>query len=405
MNPFLPLTEMIPDAEARVWADGRLYLYGSLEQAGVEAWCSGGYKVFSTADLVTWTDHGISFDISQVGFSDAPVLFAPDCVYYRGRYYLFFCMPGGREGVAVADGPAGPFGDASPVAGADGLGIDPAVLVDDDGRAYLYWGQDQLYVAQLAEDLRSIVPETLRKGILTGAQHGFHEGASIRKFQGRYYLVYCDDTRGRASCLSYATADSPFGPFERKGVIIDNANCDPLSWNNHGSLCAFNGQWYIFYHRSSGNSRHNRRACMEPITIHPDGGIDEVRMTSSGAERAVDATRGIDSERVCSLYGRIYLRRDGSAEFLHSEGSGNKAVFRYYQFRGQTRLRATVRGHGRFSMSSDSMAAPSLVEIAVDSADSWSTIECTLGTPLSGVRCLYLDFAEGRVDLLRIEFS
>ena len=58
MNPTLPLQHFVPDAEARVWQDGRLYVYGSCDISGNTRYCSKHYRVYSTSDLVSWTDHG-----------------------------------------------------------------------------------------------------------------------------------------------------------------------------------------------------------------------------------------------------------------------------------------------------------------------------------------------------------
>ncbi|MBN2501571.1 MAG: family 43 glycosylhydrolase, partial [Anaerolineales bacterium] len=217
MNPLLPLQHFLPDAEARQWADGRLYLYGSLDLSGRTSYCSWEYHVFSSADLITWTDHGQSFRAAppdpSFEWSNAP-LFAPDCIYHHGRYYLFFCDAANREGVAVSASPTGPFTGAVPVEGADADAIDPAALVDDDGRVYYFWGQFHLRGAQLSPDLRAIRPETLHTSLLNEAEHGFHEGASIRKRDGIYYMVYADISRGRPTCLGYATARAPLGPYE-----------------------------------------------------------------------------------------------------------------------------------------------------------------------------------------------
>lgn len=404
MNPILPRSEYIPDTEARVWADGRLYLYGSRDREGVEDYCSNSYKVFSTDDLVHWTDHGVSFETGRVGFCEAKTLYAPDCVFAHGRYWLFFCMPGGREGVAVSDTPAGPFVNASPVEGADGLGIDPTALVDDDGSVYLYWGQDSLHAARLSDDMRSILPATLHHGVLTHEAHGFHEGASIRKIKGRFVLLYCDGTRGRATSLSYAVADSPFGPFDRRDVVIDNTNCDPLSWNIHGSLCNFRNQWYVFYHRSSGNSRYQRRVCAEPVTIHPDGTIDEVCMTTRGAGPTLRAADGIDAWRACSLYGRIHTRVEGNREFLHSEGEGNTAELRDVLFAGESSLRVCVRGSGGFLINPGWLTAPSLARIEVEEASDWIVVVTPLLQIPEGELSLHLYFTGGTLDVGEMTF-
>ena len=145
--------------------------------------------------------------------------------------------------------------------------------------------------------MREIDESTLNTHLLTEEEHGFHEGSSVRKRNGIYYFVYTDISRGKASCLSYATSKSPLGPFKKGGVIIDNTGSDPDNWNNHGSIAEYNGQWYVFYHRASHNSNYSRRTCVEPIYFNEYYGKElkkeDLRKLTSQLEDAVQ--KAIDS--------------------------------------------------------------------------------------------------------------
>ena len=154
-NPYLPLNEYIPDGEPHVFGD-RLYIYGSHDKAGGTAYCEDHYEVWSApvSDLRNWRSEGISYlrtqDPSNKG--DAMQLWAPDVTQGPdGRYYLYYCFSFYPEiGVAVSDHPAGPFTFYGHVhypphilGGKllqEGMVFDPAVLTDDDGRVYLYYG-------------------------------------------------------------------------------------------------------------------------------------------------------------------------------------------------------------------------------------------------------------------------
>ena len=410
MNPILPIQHFVPDAEARVWDDGRMYIYGSYDISGRTSYCSWEYRVFSSADLVHWEDHGVSFRSTgpgaEVPWSGAP-LFAPDCIFTNGRYYLFFCSADRSEGVAVSRSPSGPFSEAVPIEGANGDAIDPAVLLDDDGQVVYYWGQFHLRGARLrGPDLCAIDPDTLVTDLITEAGHGFHEGASIRKRNGIYYLVYTDISRGRATCLSYATSTSPLGPFTKGGVIIDNTGCDPETWNNHGSIAEFNGQWYIFYHRSSQGSNFNRRVCVEPIHFNADGSIDEVEMTTQGVGPALLATRPIEAWRACLLHGHVRTAAEGPTEhdntvreWLTRIHHNDWAAFKYIDFDDQP----VTLFHAR----AGSPTYGGLIEIHLDAPDGeligvcgvprtggwtkWYTLTCKLNE-VHGVRAVYLVF-------------
>lgn len=304
MNPILPREHFVPDGEARVMPDGRLYLYGSYDISGKTGYCSDVLHVFSTDDMIHWTDHGVCFtsrDVPWAGPEDE--LYAPDCIHRDGKYYLYFCMRGNAEGVAVADTPWGPFRDPKPIKEADGDSIDPAVFIDDDGQAYYYWGQFSLRGAKLKDDMCTLDESTLNRNIIDEKRHGFHEGSSVRKRNGLYYLVYTESTRGRATCLGYGISTSPLGPFEHKGIIVDNMGCDPKTWNNHGSIAQFKGQWYVFYHRSSQNSEFNRRMCVEPIFFEEDGIIREVPCTTQGTQPPIPSLRGLDAADACRMGG------------------------------------------------------------------------------------------------------
>lgn len=403
MNPFLDNQYYIPDPEARVWNDGRLYIYGSCDVRGADQWCSDKYHVFSTDDLINWTDHGVSLEKENIDFKTHRPLAAPDCVFKDGTYYLYFCMNGlgGREGVAVSENPGGPFKNPLQIEHTDR--IDPAVLVDDDGKSYFYWGQMEMKGAELNEDMVSIKPETTCT-LMNHENSGFIEAASIRKINGLYYMVYSDTTRGLGTCLSYAIAESPLGPYEKKGVIIDNAHCNRFSWNNHGSLCEFKGQWHIFYHRSTHNSKYSRKTCAEPVTINPDGSIDEVEMTTQGAEPPIDASREIEAYRSCQLYGNIHSAFEGETEYLTNTLKHDFASYKYLMFSGQKKFSARVKGTGSLNVHLESAFWIPACTLEFDSPDAWTTVECDF-PETHGKQSVHLTFNDEGLSVQSFKFN
>lgn len=378
MNPILPPEWHIPDGEAHVF-DGELYLYGSCDQSK-EHFCSGEYYVAHTRDLHYWQIDGPSFRavdapwrsksqmhssvsmaksfdelpqhikeflpasarqipieeivraIEENAKKDLPketLLYAPDVTQKNGKTYLYLCMSDDSEGVAVAGSPTGPFMDAIQLkidqSGMPVTGIDPAVFVDRDGQGYYYWGQFCANCARLTPDMTALCEDSVTEGVLTEEIHHFHEGSSMRRRGDTYYYVFADSSRGKPTCLGYATGSSPMGPFTYRGIIIDNVDCDPQSWNNHGSIEEFNGQWYVFYHRSSGNSQYGRRACVEPIRFDERGLIPEVKPTSQGAGVPFGLGDVIPAYTACWVDAGAYVAEDS----LIVPRSGGSAAFRY----------------------------------------------------------------------------
>lgn len=350
-NPILAENIFVPDAEAHVWEDGRIYIYGSFDIQGRRAYCSDEYHVYSSDNMVDWTDHGVSFSLKDIDWIDDKdggymALYAPDCAYRDGKYYLYYCIPGGKCGVAYSDKPYGPFTDIGQIEHVEG--IDPAVFIDDDGQAYLYWGQfDRVRVAKLKDNMTEIEPETAVQP-LSVAEHEFHEGSSMRKINGKYYYLFTDTHRhgGKACCLGYAVSDNPMTGFRYGSVIIDNYSCDPKTWNNHGSIECFKGQWYVFYHRSTHCSENSRHVCVERININADGSIDEAEMTSSGAGEFIPADAVVPACYACGLEGNVRIAGDGfSRHTLALTGiqPGDIAVFRYIGFDGENFLTLRIK--------------------------------------------------------------
>ncbi len=338
-NPIVPPGVYIADPSAHVWADGKLYIYGSLDESP-DYYCSYRHHVLSTADLQNWdiTENVFSSkgENDQVPYSDAP-LYAPDCQFKNGKYFLYYCMPDSKaaEGVATSDSPTGPFINGQKIQVAGKEEIDPCVFIDDDGQAYYIWGQFQAKIARLKSNMTEIDTATIKVGVVNEKEHRFHEGGYMIKRNGIYYFIYAQlSFANRPTCIGYSTSRSPFGPFKYGGVIINNDHCDPANWNNHGSVVEFHGKWYVFYHRATHNSRMMRKACVEPIAFNDDGSINEVEMTSQGAGPPLSAFEKIDAERACLLFGnvRIQLFETGNEELGGIENQDNVA-FKYIDFK------------------------------------------------------------------------
>ena len=339
-NPYMPLWEHIPDGEPYVFEDPdnpgqyRVYVYGSHDML-ISAYCGRDQVVWyaSVNDLNHWRFDGVIFEqkvgadgslLQESGVGD--VLYAPDVVEVVGAdgkktYYLYpNNQSRGRQSmVCKSDRPDGPFtvcnwSEEDPHRTVGPLGFDPAVLVDDDGRVYGYWGINMSYAAELDPNTMATVKEGTQPiiGMISSVrQEGvfrFFEASSIRKIKDKYVFIYsrtsAEGEFGLPSSnytLAYAYSNSPLGPYTYGGTIIDGRARDVDAagntiytghpgGNTHGSICEINGQWYVFYHRQVGLDEYSRQAMVAPIEVKvtegPDGKVEisEGEYNSEGFE-------------------------------------------------------------------------------------------------------------------------
>lgn len=341
-NPYLPSWEYIPDGEPRVFGD-RIYVYGSHDRVDSIDFCDYKLKVWSAplSDPKNWVCHGDAFRTrdgetpSDVDWTDN-LLFAPDVVERGGKYYLYAYIVGAKGCVGVSDRPEGPFSLLStyvydiPDHYDNGTFIDPGVLVDDDGRVYVYCGYLGSYMCELKPNMYEVVDGSYKTDIIPTQQpHEFFEACSPRKIGDTYYLIYSPK---RGSRLDYATAKSPTGPFEYRGTIVDNG-IDYPGGNNHGSVCLINGQWYIFYHRMTNGTIMSRRGCVERIEILPDGTIPQVEMTSLGFDEALNPYQPTAADTACVLRGGCYItERDIFSRMIVHITDGCEMGWKYFDF-------------------------------------------------------------------------
>lgn len=286
MNPVIP-TVFTADPAARVWpGDERLWLYTSHDEPGTNTHDTmSGYHVFSTTDLVNWTDHGVAMHLRDVPWARSH-MWAIDAVYWRGKYYLVYCAyekHSGkfRTGLGVSDLPQGPFADTGYIRGVE-HGQDPALFVDDDGTPYLFWGYGgECFACRLAEDLRSAVPGTTVD--LTPQLKWVFEGPWVHKHQGRYYLSYPGLIDGQwPQQMCYATAAHPLGPYTFQGIYIPRY--EGQAGTNHGSIVQYKGRWLAFHHSRwiSGNGVVRSSMC-DFLEYEPDGRIRPITPAKEGA--------------------------------------------------------------------------------------------------------------------------
>lgn len=399
-NPYLPNWEYIPDGEPRVFGD-RIYVYGSHDRKDSIDFCDYKLKVWSApvSDPTKWVCHGDIFrsrdghdSLSDVDWTDE-LLFAPDVVERGGKYYLYAYIVNAKGCVAVADRPEGPFRLLSrykydiPNHYDNGTFIDPGVLVDDDGRVYIYCGYQGSYMCELKDNMYEAVPGSYKLDIIPTAEpHRFFEACSPRKINGTYYLIYSPQ---RGSCLDYATSDSPTGPFTYRGTIIDNG-IDFPGGNDHGSVCCVNGQWYIFYHRMTNGTIMSRRGCVERIEILPDGTIPQVEMTSLGFEESLNPYDFTQADTACVLKGGCYITETSVFERpIVNVTDGCVMGWKYFDF-GEDfasktmQIRLKLRGtgsRGRVHVRLDSEDGEELgtVDFAEDSGTAGARIKAATG--------------------------
>ena len=415
-NPIVPAGVYFADPSAHVWEDGKLYVYWSRDESP-NYYCSWDHHVLSTSDMINWeiTEHAFSSkgENDQVPYSDE-ILYAPDCQYRNGTYYLYYCLASNEhtEGVATSKSPAGPFVNGMNMDLGGINQIDPAVFIDDDGQGYYIWGQFTAKMAKLKPNMIDIDQSTIKEDVVTEKEHFFHEGGFLVKRNGIYYFVYAHMGRAnRPTCIGYATSNSPMGPYTYGGVIVDNDHSDPAAWNNHGSIAEMNDQWYVFYHRPTHASVTMRKACVEPIYFNEDGSIDEVEMTTQGAGKPLNALSRIEAERACLLFGNVRITAfDTDKENLEGIMNDDKAAYKYIDF-----------GEGVVTFNVRVLAGEKPGKVDVTTGQPWRRSICTVDIPgngdgktwmtltgevkdVSGIEAVWLRFYGEGEDLFKVDW-
>ena len=464
-NPFLPSWEYVPDGEPHVFGD-RLYLYGSHDAFNGSDFCVNDYVCWSAPldDLSDWRYEGVIYRKEQDPRNkDGKMhMCAPDCVQGPdGRFYLYYQLHALTcTCVAVADTPVGPFEyygcvhhpDGTPWGEkkGDSFAFDPGVLVDDDGKVYLYVGfspeglfkhvfklrgnkVDGSVCLELEQDMitvkggeHPIVPGPVLARGTDYEGHGFFEASSIRKIGGKYFYVYSSILSHE---LCYAVSDKPTEGFRYGGTLVSIAdigykgNRTPLNYtgNTHGGMAEVSGQWYIFYHRQTNRIKCSRQACAEKLTILPDGSIPQVEVTSCGLNDGPLTGKGRYEARIaCNLGAAVGMvksdeakkkdkkkllpyftqsgedREENEDQYIANLRHGSWCGLKYFAFDGsESKLTVTIRGDaaGTLKVYTD-RDLPPVAYVPVKPSDDWTSFSGKLTIP-AGTAPLYFVYEGG----------
>ncbi len=379
--------------------------------------------VFSSKDMVNWTDHGIPLSWETFSWAEANKSWAPHCVQRNGKYY-FYVPVNDKIGVAVADSPQGPFEDAigAPLL-TDYRYIDPTVFIDDDGQAYLYFGNPKLWYVELNEDMISYsggiqeVPMTVqsfgqrRGGPTEDRPTGYEEGPWFYKRNGLYYLVY--PTGELPEHIAYSTSPGPMGPWTYGGEIMSNESGH--AFTNHPAVIDFKGHSYFFYHTQElpGGGGFKRSVAVEEFAYDADGSIPTIAKTSEGVTQSVDPLdpysrvegetmawgSGIEVED-CSEGGRNVTQiEDGDSIKVESVN------FRTGPLLFEASVASGSSG-GEIELRVDEVDGMLLGACSVPSTggwQDWETVSCDVGE-VEDVHDLFLVFSGGGGSLFNLDF-
>ncbi|WP_373307300.1 family 43 glycosylhydrolase [Micromonospora lutea] len=419
-----PIVQHIYTADpAPMLHNGRVYLYTGHDEDGSTYFTMRDWRVFSSADMVNWTDHGTPMSLATFAWADANA-WAGHVIARNGKFYWYVPVRQRSNGqmvigVGVADSPTGPFRDAigRPLVG-NGE-IDPHAFIDDDGQAYLYWGNPNLWYVRLNSDMISFsggptqIPLTTAGfGTRTGNASRptlYEEGPWVYKRNGLYYNVFA------AECCSefigYSTAPGPTGPWTYRGTVMPRQGS---SFTNHPGVIDFAGGSYFFYHNGAlpGGGGYTRSVAVEKFTYNSNGTIPTMNMTTTGAPQVGTLNPYVRQEAETIAWG------SGIETEPSSEGGMNIGWIDNGDY---IKVKGVAFGTGATSFSARvaSAASGGRIEVRLDSASgpivgtctvagsggwqNWTTTSCGV-SGATGTRDLFLRFTGGSGSLFNVNW-
>lgn len=386
-----------------------LYLYTGHDEDHTpkEHFIMYDYLCFSTTDMVNWTAHAPVFDIRSLPHGGNAN--ASQAIYRNGKFY-FYISPTGIVALE-SDNPYGPFKDAldgklliyPEMTNYKGHGwedIDPTVFIDDDGQAYMYWGNNALYCVKLNEDMTSFSGDIVTFEIKDQSAFGsdFEEAPWVFKRNGIYYMLYAAHVPEH---IYYTTSTSPLGPWKYGGVVMKA--WAQGSMGNHPGVAEYKGQWYFFYMNQDLPEGHEKRRAVNviPFEFNPDGSIPELKHSKMGIVKGVSTLNPYKLTQAETIaweegikvtadeHRKVYVNRIEQNDFIR---------VRDVDFgRGASSFEANVangKGNGSIEIRLDSYGGRLIGCCKVDNAGSdglWTTVKTEI-EKVKGVHDLYFVF-------------
>lgn len=403
-------------------ADGdRMYVYTGHDEDNANFFWMNDWRVYSSADMVNWTDHGSPLSLASFSWADGRA-WAAQTIKRNGKYYWYVCahskLSGAMAiGVAVGDSPTGPFKDAigKPLADGNWDYIDPTVMLDDDGQAYLCWGNPRIYFCKLNKDMVSIdgkienIPQDensfggpsfrdRQKGVKY--KDSYTEGPWLMKRNKNYYLVYA--AGGVPEHIAYSMAKKPFGPWKYMGEIMPLSNTG--SFTNHCGVTDFKGHSYFFYHTGKlpKGGGFDRSVAIEEFKYNKDGSFPTILPTSAGVQPigTMNPKNRVEAETMAFSKGVKVEQNAETGVYVSDIHSGDSIVVRVLDF-GTTSPKtftasvASALQGGKIEVHADKPDGKLLCTLTAPYTggwEKWQTVDVNLSEELTGVHDLYFLF-------------
>ena len=271
-------TKYTADPAPMVYND-TVFLYTTHDEDDAEGFKMQDWLLYTSTDMVNWTDHGVVASLKSFDWVKRDNgAWAEQVVERNGKFYMYCPIHGNGIGVLVSNSPYGPFKDP--------LGkplvwqkehwddIDPTVFIDEDGQAYMYWGNPNCYYVKLNEDMISYSGDIVK---LKETPEHYQEGPWFYKRNGHYYLAFASTCCPEG--IGYAMSDSPTGPWKTKGYIMRPTE---RTRGNHAGIMDYKGKSYVFglnydLLKLETNTHYERRSVsVAEMHYNEDGTIQEV---------------------------------------------------------------------------------------------------------------------------------
>ena len=402
--------------------NGRMYVYTGHDEDNADFFWMQEWRVYSTDDMVNWVDHGSPLALESFSWADDRA-WASQCVERDGKFYWYICAHskisnGMAIGVAVSDTPTGPFRDAigKPLfENGSWDHIDPTVLIDDDGQAWLMWGNPQCYYLKLNRDMISysgelglldMTEEAFGGPIMSKREKGkkykdsYVEGPWLTKRNGTYQLLYA--AGGVPEHIAYSTASSPTGPWKYAGEIMPLS--DTKSFTNHCGVADYKGHSYFFYHTGKlpNGGGFGRSVAVEEFKYNADGSFPTILPTDEGVKPIgkFDPYRKVEAETMAFSKGVKTEQNDQVGVYVTDIHNGDYIKLQNVHFCNKVprtftaRVASGLRG-GQIEIRIDSVGGKLLGTVNVPGTggwEQWQTITTDLTAITSGHHDMYFVF-------------